>query len=79
MAASAIGCTTIILVDLHDDRLALAKEMGATHGINGGKENASRHIREITGGGADFTWNAPATRRCWHRPSTRCASPGPAG
>jgi aryl-alcohol dehydrogenase len=55
MAAAAIGCTTIILVDLHDDRLALAAELGATDGINGGRENAVERIREITSGGADFT------------------------
>lgn len=56
MAAAAIGCTTIILIDLHDDRLALAKELGATHGINGGKEDAAERIREVTGTrGADFT------------------------
>lgn len=35
MAAKAVGCTTIIAVDPNQDRLALAKELGATHVING--------------------------------------------
>ena len=56
MAAAAIGCATIIMIDLHDDRLALARELGATHVINGGKEDAVERIREISEtGGVDFT------------------------
>ncbi len=31
MAARIAGCTTIVAVDLHDNRLALARELGATH------------------------------------------------
>ncbi|WP_316751506.1 NAD(P)-dependent alcohol dehydrogenase [Pedobacter gandavensis] len=34
MAAKAAGCTTIIAVDVHENRLTLAKELGATHTIN---------------------------------------------
>jgi aryl-alcohol dehydrogenase len=31
MAASIAGCATILAVDLHENRLALARELGATH------------------------------------------------
>lgn len=31
MAARIAGCTTIVAVDLHENRLALARELGATH------------------------------------------------
>jgi aryl-alcohol dehydrogenase len=31
MAARIAGCTAIVAVDLHDNRLALARELGATH------------------------------------------------
>ena len=31
MAARVAGCTTIVAVDLHDSRLELAREIGATH------------------------------------------------
>jgi aryl-alcohol dehydrogenase len=56
MAAAALGCTTIIMVDLHDERLALARELGATHGINGGTEDAVQRIKELSGtDGVDFT------------------------
>lgn len=34
MAAKAAGCAIIIAIDLNDERLALAKEVGATHTIN---------------------------------------------
>ena len=31
MAARVAGCTTIVAIDLHDSRLELARELGATH------------------------------------------------
>ena len=34
MAAKIAGCDPIIAVDIHDERLALARELGATHTIN---------------------------------------------
>jgi len=56
MAAAAIGCAKIIMVDLHDERLTLAKELGATHVINGGKEDAVARIKELSEtDGVDFT------------------------
>ncbi|MBB3175350.1 aryl-alcohol dehydrogenase [Endobacter medicaginis] len=50
MAARVVGCATIVVVDLNDDRLALAKELGATHTINGGKGDTVAAIQEVTGG-----------------------------
>ncbi|MHA2788197.1 NAD(P)-dependent alcohol dehydrogenase [Corynebacterium sp. S7] len=54
MAAAAIGATTIIAVDIHDSRLELAKELGATHTINSRTENPVEKIREITGDGVNY-------------------------
>jgi aryl-alcohol dehydrogenase len=34
MAAKIAGCTTVVAVDIHDSRLELAKELGATHTIS---------------------------------------------
>jgi aryl-alcohol dehydrogenase len=31
LAAVAVGCTTIILVDVSDERLKFGRELGATH------------------------------------------------
>ncbi len=56
LAAVATGCATRICVDLNEERLKLAKELGATHVINPRNEDAVKRIQEITGGiGAKFT------------------------
>jgi aryl-alcohol dehydrogenase len=46
MAAKAAGCTTIIAVDIHDNRLEFAKTLGATHTVNSKVHIASSYIRE---------------------------------
>lgn len=46
-AASLVSAYPIIAVDLYEGRLALAKEMGATHLINAGKVDAEKAILEI--------------------------------
>ncbi len=54
MAAKVQDAGTIIAVDLHDARLAMARELGATHVINAGAENVVEQIKEATGGGANY-------------------------
>ena len=46
----ALGCTKVIAVDVADDKLALAKRLGATAGVNGMKTDAVAAIKELTGG-----------------------------
>jgi aryl-alcohol dehydrogenase len=56
MAAAVSGCTTIVAVDLNDQRLELAKEVGATHIINAADGGTVDRLRELTGGlGVDYT------------------------
>ena len=56
MAAKIAGCDPIIAVDVHDSRLALARELGATHTINhAGGEDVVGAIRRITGHGVRFS------------------------
>lgn len=51
MAARAAGCEEIVAVDLSDDRLDLARELGATHTVNASTvDNVPRAVREATGG-----------------------------
>jgi aryl-alcohol dehydrogenase len=60
-AAKIAGCDPIIAVDIHDHRLALARELGATHVINHkGRDDVVGEIRELTGGGARYTVEASA-------------------
>ncbi len=51
MGAVIAGCTTIISVDIKDNRLAFAKDLGATHTINAAKGNPVEEIQKLTGGG----------------------------
>ncbi|MCC6966788.1 MAG: NAD(P)-dependent alcohol dehydrogenase [Nitrospira sp.] len=55
MAARVAGATTIIAADVVPSRLALAKELGATHTVNSKESDPVEAVRKITGGGADFT------------------------
>jgi aryl-alcohol dehydrogenase len=52
MAAKIMGCDPIIAVDIHDHRLKLARELGATHTINHkNRQSVVEEIRDLTGGG----------------------------
>ncbi|MFC1532404.1 NAD(P)-dependent alcohol dehydrogenase [Thermodesulfobacteriota bacterium] len=55
LASVVCGCTTIIAVDLHSNRLDIAKEVGATHTINASDTDPVEAIMDITGGGAEYT------------------------
>ncbi len=54
MAAHAMGATTIIAVDMNDERLAFAEEVGATHSLNPANGDVTAAIIEITGYGVDY-------------------------
>lgn len=49
-SARLCGATTIIAVDLDDRKLATARKFGATHTVNGGREDAVAAVRAATGG-----------------------------
>ena len=57
MAAVVNGCGKIIVVDINEARLELAKELGATHVINPTKCNPVDEIIKLTQGGADYSLN----------------------
>lgn len=46
MAAKIAGCKQIIAIDVHENRLALAKELGATDVFNGAKVDAVQEIKK---------------------------------
>lgn len=59
IAANALCSSEIIAVDIHDHKLQLAKELGATHVINAKEENPLEKIKEITGNrGVDYAIEA---------------------
>jgi aryl-alcohol dehydrogenase len=64
MAARIAGCTTLIAVDLHDNRLALAREFGATHTVDARQDDPVGAIREATGGaGVQYSLEAAGDPR----------------
>lgn len=68
-AAAAIGIRTIVVIDLLDSRLELAKTLGATHTIPGKASDILEQISKITDGGADYsidaTGAAPCIKNAW--------------
>jgi Zn-dependent alcohol dehydrogenase len=61
MGARAAGATPIIAVDVLDDKLAMAGELGATHLLNATEQDVVARVREITQRGADFAFDAVGT------------------
>jgi len=59
LGAKVHECSKIIAVDIEDEKLAMAKEFGATHTINCKTENPVKKIHEITKNqGVDFSVEA---------------------
>lgn len=58
MAAKLTGEKNIIAVDIIPERLELAKELGATHTINGKEVDTVEEIHRITGHGSEFELEA---------------------
>src|SRR5436309_3292657 len=52
------GAEKIIAVDLKESRLQMAKTMGATHLVNASDGNGVQAVKELTGGGADYAFEA---------------------
>lgn len=50
IAANRLGAEQIIIMGRHDDRIALAKEFGATDVVSERGEEAVERVRELTGG-----------------------------
>lgn len=67
LTAQLYSPSQIIMVDMDDNRLALAKKVGATNIINSGKEDAIQKIMELTGGrGVDCAIEAVGIEATWN-------------
>jgi len=61
LSAKIAGCDPIIAVDVHEHRLKLARDLGATHTINhSGRTDVVAEIKTITGLGARYTLETSA-------------------
>jgi len=52
------GARMIIAVDISENKLATARELGATHIVDASSHDPVQAIREITGGGVDYSFEA---------------------
>ena len=56
LGARYCQATTIVAVDLSDAKLALARELGATHTFNAADPNVAEAVRDATGGGVEYAF-----------------------
>jgi alcohol dehydrogenase len=63
LGASAAGARQIVAVDLSDEKLKLAKSLGATHTFNAGGSESIEAIRAATGGGVEYAFELAGSVR----------------
>jgi len=54
LGALAGGAAQVIAADIDDDKLARARDLGATATVNSSDDNALEQVRDLTGGGVDI-------------------------
>lgn len=54
LGAVACGARHVVAVDLSDEKLALARELGATHTFNAALPDLIEQVKAATGGGVDY-------------------------
>ena len=76
--ASLLQAYPVIAIDIRDEKLEFAKSWGATHGVNSAKVDPVEAVRDITGGGADFSFDALGSRATQEilLPMLRSGGPG---
>lgn len=57
-AAAVAGCTPIVAVDIHGRKLAVARQMGATHCLDAGSGSVLEEIERVCPGGVDVAIEA---------------------
>lgn len=56
LGAQLVGARQIVAIDLHDDKLALARQLGATEAVNASDPDCVEQVRALTGGGVDYAF-----------------------
>jgi len=63
LGAVTVGARRIVAVDLSDDKLGLARQLGATDTFNPGNPDAIAEIKAATGGGVEFAFEMAGSVR----------------
>jgi alcohol dehydrogenase len=56
LAARIVDAAIVVACDLSDEKLALARKLGATHTVNAADPQAAERVKELTRGGVDFAF-----------------------
>jgi S-(hydroxymethyl)glutathione dehydrogenase / alcohol dehydrogenase len=73
--ARIAGARTIIAVDVHPHKLATACDLGATDTVDASAGDPVERIRELTGGGVDYSFEAIGLKRAAEQ-CFECLRPG---
>ena len=69
LAAVASGAREVVALDLSEDKLALARSLGATATFNAGEADTAEAVRALTRGGVDYAFEMagaiPAMELAW--------------
>jgi len=69
LAAIAVGARQVIAIDLHEDKLTLARRLGATEAFNASETGVVDRVRIATNGGVDYAFemagSVPALELAW--------------
>jgi len=63
LGAIACGAPRVVAIDLADDKLRLARELGASHTVNARDPDAAEQVKKVTGGGVDFAFEMAGSAR----------------
>jgi len=63
LAAQLAGAGELVAIDLHDDKLALARQLGASQTFRAGDPDCAEQVRAATGGGVDFAFEMAGSVR----------------
>jgi S-(hydroxymethyl)glutathione dehydrogenase / alcohol dehydrogenase len=73
--ARIAGARMIIAVDVFASKLALAQSLGATHAVDASKGDPVKEIRELTGGGVEYSFEAIGLKKAAEQ-AFECLRPG---
>jgi alcohol dehydrogenase len=65
LGAKAAGARHIVAVDLSEEKLALARSLGATHTFNAGAPDCIEQVREATSGGVEYAFELAGSARAF--------------
>jgi len=63
LAARVAGCRQIIAIDMIEDKLKLAKQLGATHVVDASAPDAVEQVKDLTGGGVEYAFEMASSAK----------------